>query len=112
MSATKGFEQNFSVIYKFDSLTISHSTRSKSMIFNAKVKSPPLLSDAEVIQTMEITVEQARHIVSELQKRIDYIDASGDTGHSISGAFDVSMRINSTRYFFHSAISTISSGSA
>ncbi|WP_261371287.1 hypothetical protein [Yersinia aleksiciae] len=49
MSATKGFEQNFSVIYKFDSLTISHSTRSKSMILNAKVKSPPLLSNTEVI---------------------------------------------------------------
>lgn len=81
MSATKGFEQNFSVIYKFDSLTISHSTRSKSLIFNAKVKSPPLLSNTEMIQTMEITVEQARHIVSELQKRIDYIDAGiSDSG--------------------------------
>ncbi|WP_145490817.1 hypothetical protein [Yersinia rohdei] len=81
MAATKGFEQNFSVIYKFDSLTINYSTRSKSMIFNAAVKSPRILSDAEVIQTMEITVEQARHIVSELQNQIDYIDAGiGDAG--------------------------------
>jgi hypothetical protein len=77
------------------------------MIFNAKVKNPPILSSAEVIQTMEITVEQGRYIISELQKRIDYVDAgisivfyyTGATGHSISGAVDRSKFFSSVMYF-------------
>lgn len=75
---TAGFEQNFSPIYQFESLAINYSARSKSIILSTRLKCPPQISDDKKEQAMTMSVEQARLIIRELQKTVDYIDAGID----------------------------------